>query len=203
MTKPLWLALAVAALLGTGYGWLRAERERARQQGIAEQMSKQADHDRLAFDSAVAAHVESQRAANERLARLASDSAANAVRVGVLAGAASTSRQRADSLLREIRDQFPELAGELAEIQAARDTAELRLLAEQDGRAIAERSKQEEHAGRLAAEALLVTANALIAEQATTIKQLQKVGSGGRGVTAVDVVLAAAAVTGWVVALTR
>lgn len=193
MNKTIALALLVAGLAVTGFAWYRTELERARQQGIAETMAKQADLSRLAFDSAMAAQAVSRRAANDRIARLTADSALNAQRRGVLADASLRATQRADSILAVLMDSLPQLAG----VKAALDTLQQQVLAERDGRILAERGKAEAIASAHEFEVLLASAGKLIEEQAATIKQLKVAGhSGGGGVTVAKAVTVLTAVAG-------
>lgn len=171
-----WIPVLLLAVGATGYGWYRSNLEQARQAGIASQMAKQVFQLRQEFDSAAAVQKVADAEREERVARLAADSAHNdSVRTQLSRAVVRTSH-RADSLLAWLKDTLPELAGQIAEIQAAKDTAEQRFQAEKDGRILAERARDEARAGEAEQKRLLAKAQETISGQATTIEQLQKVG---------------------------
>lgn len=197
MNRYALIGMITLALGGAIFGWYRTEIKRAKQQGIAEMMTRQSQQDRQRFDSAVRSDSIYRVAAAARVARLVRDSTENDQARQLLAIAAGNASQRADSVAAEIRTKFPELAGQVAVMLAARDTARLEAIAERNGRLIAEQLRTECEAAHAATERLLETSKVLIGNQAATIDQLQKLAGSGGGI---GPVLAAVLVVGSVAA---
>ena len=190
-----WILLVGAMLLG----WLHTELRRAKAQGVAIQMARQAHEQRQSFTTEWARREMQEWATAERLARLAKDSAVNADRRRHLDRVVPAVVQRAESILVALQDSLPELAG----VRVAIDSLKVQVSIERDGRILAERARAEADQGKLASDALLEVARLTIEVQAAAIAQLEKVGGKGGGLSTLEAVLLLTTATATTIIVTQ
>lgn len=195
LSKGGWILLAAGVLVG----WVHSEKKRAEEVGEqkarAEALQKVAD----SLSADLAAYVASVVSADQRADSMAAVLRHHDEQAAKMDTAGRRSSSRANATIQQLRDSLPGLAGRLATIQAALDTANARADTEALARTDAEGINADLRGRLEKAEALVARAAVVVPKENQATKELVKQIGSGHGFSVLDGVLATIATVATVV----